>query len=328
MPDLPSQNDVLQYFASLSNWGRWGKDDQLGTMNHITPETRRRAVSLVQEGVTVSCSRPLSNAPGPDVLAQPVHFMIESGEGYTHDEKAGPARPAQTSSDFIGVAFHGHTVTHVDSLSHFFFDGKMYNGKPSNLVSTRYGATWESIEVLQGGILARGVLLDIPRLRRVPWLNPGEGVMREDLEAAEAAQGVRVEPGDVLLVRTGQLRRRAELGPWNIAAHGGTGTHANCLPFYHERSIAMLGSDTGNSLQHPGFRPVDQPRAPGGHRRHGAVDPRQRGPRRADRGVPGARPVGVHADHQPAAHRGRHGIARQPGGGVLVRPGPNARPSI
>ena len=179
MPDLPSQNDVLQYFASLSNWGRWGQDDQLGTMNHITPETRRRAVSLVQEGVTVSCSRSLSNAPGPDVLAQPVHFMIESGEGYAHDEKAGPARPAQTSSDFIGVAFHGHTVTHVDSLSHFFFDGKMYNGKPSSLVSTRYGATWESIEVLQGGILARGVLLDIPRLRRVPWLNPGEGVMRE-----------------------------------------------------------------------------------------------------------------------------------------------------
>ena len=162
MPDLPSQNDVLQYFASLSNWGRWGQDDQLGTMNHITPETRRRAVSLVQEGVTVSCSRSLSNAPGPDVLAQPVHFMIESGEGYAHDEKAGPARPAQTSSDFIGVAFHGHTVTHVDSLSHFFFDGKMYNGKPSSLVSTRYGATWESIEVLQGGILARGVLLDIP----------------------------------------------------------------------------------------------------------------------------------------------------------------------
>ena len=259
MPDLPSQNDVLQYFASLSNWGRWGQDDQLGTMNHITPETRRRAVSLVQEGVTVSCSRSLSNAPGPDVLSQPVHFMIESGEGYAHDEKAGPARPAQTSSDFIGVAFHGHTVTHVDSLSHFFFDGKMYNGKPSSLVSTRYGATWESIEVLQGGILARGVLLDIPRLRRVPWLNPGEGVMREDLEAAEAAQGVRVEPGDVLLVRTGQLRRRAELGPWNIAAHGGTGTHANCLPFYHERSIAMLGSDTGNSLQHPGFDQLTNP---------------------------------------------------------------------
>ena len=305
MPDLPSQNDVLQYFASLSNWGRWGKDDQLGTMNHITPETRRRAVSLVEEGVTVSCSRPLSNAPGPDVLAQPVHFMIESGEGYAHDEKAGPARPAQTSSDFIGVAFHGHTVTHVDSLSHFFFDGKMYNGKPSSLVSTRYGATWESIEVLQGGILARGVLLDIPRLRRVPWLNPGEGVMREDLEAAEAAQGVRVEPGDVLLVRTGQLRRRAELGPWNIAAHGGTGTHANCLPFYHERSIGPSPCSARDCHRHgqqpatPWFRPVDQPRAPGGHRRHGAVDPRH------DRGVPGARPVGVHADHQPAAHRAR-----------------------
>ena len=137
--------------------------------------------------------------------------------------------------------------------------GKCYNGKPSSLVSTRYGATWESIEVLQGGILARGVLLDIPRLRGVPWFNPGEGILREDLEAAEEAQGVHVGPGDVLLVRTGQLRRRAELGPWNIAAEGGTGTHSNCLPFYHERSIAMLGSDTGNSLIHPGFDRLGNP---------------------------------------------------------------------
>ena len=259
MPDLPTQDDVLAYFTSLSNWGRWGDEDELGTMNHITPETRRRAASLVQEGVAVSCSRTLSNAPGPDVLAQPVHYMIESGEGYAHDEKAGPPRPAQTSSDFIGVAFHGHTVTHVDSLSHFFFGGKMYNGKPSSLVSTRYGATRESIEVLQGGVLARGVLLDIPRLRGAPWLDPGDGVLREDLEAAEVAEGVRVGSGDVLLVRTGQLRRRAELGPWNIPAEGGTGTHANCLPFYHERSIAMLGSDTGNSLPHPGYDRLTNP---------------------------------------------------------------------
>ena len=259
MPDLPTQDEVLAYFTSLSNWGRWGDEDELGTMNHITPETRRRAASLVQEGVTVSCSRTLSNAPGPDVPATPIHYMIESGEGYAHGEKAGPPRPAQTSSDFIGVAFHGHVITHVDSLSHFFFDGKMYNGKPSSLVSTRYGATRESIEVLQGGVLARGVLLDIPRLRGVPWLNPGEGVLREDLEAAEAAAGVRIVPGDVLLVRTGQLRRRTELGPWNIAAEGGSGTHANCLPLYHERSIAMLGSDTGNSLIHPGFDRLTNP---------------------------------------------------------------------
>ena len=130
MPELPTQDEVLAYFTSLSNWGRWGDEDELGTMNHITPETRRRAASLVQEGVTVSCSRTLSNAPGPDVPATPIHYMIESGEGYAHDEKAGPPRPAQTSSDFIGVAFHGHVITHVDSLSHFFFDGKMYNGKP------------------------------------------------------------------------------------------------------------------------------------------------------------------------------------------------------
>ena len=259
MPDLPTQDEVLAYFTSLSNWGRWGDDDELGTMNHITPETRRRAVSLVQEGVTVSCARALSNAPGPDVSAQPVHYMIESGEGYAHGEKAGPRRPAQTSSDFIGVAFHGHTVTHVDSLSHFFFDGRDVQRQA---LQPRVHPLRRTPGVDRGAPGRRAGprgAAGHPRLRGVPWFNPGEGVLREDLEAAEAAEGVRVESGDVLLVRTGQLRRRAELGPWNIAAEGGTGTHANCLPFYHARSIAMLGSDTGNSLIHPGFDRLTNP---------------------------------------------------------------------
>jgi kynurenine formamidase len=259
MTNLPTQEEVLEYFTSLSNWGRWGNKDELGTMNHITPKTRLRAAMLASEGVTVSCSRTLSNATGPDVTAQPLHYMVESGEGYAHDEKVGPPRASQTATDFFGVAFHGHTVTHIDSLSHFFFNGQMYNGRPSNLVSTRYGATVESIEVIQGGILARGVLLDIPRLRGSRWLEPGDGVLREELEAAEIAQGVHADPGDVLLVRTGQLRRRAEIGAWNITAEGGTGTHANCLPFYHERSIAVLGSDTGNSLVHPKFDKLANP---------------------------------------------------------------------
>jgi len=259
MPDYPTEEDVLGYFKSLSNWGRWGPKDQIGTVNHITPEKRVRAASLVKDGFTVTCARPITTAIAPDVISQPIHYMIESGEGYAYNEKAGPRRMTQSSSDFFGMAFHGNTITHLDSLCHMFYESKMYNGQPSSLVSTRLGATTESIDSLRDGIVTRGVLLDIPRLRDVQWLEPGDGVMREDLEAAERDAGLLVEAGDVLLIRTGQLRRRNELGPWDMSAEGSTGPHAGCLPFFYERSISILGSDTANSLPHPGFTQLGNP---------------------------------------------------------------------
>ena len=259
MATVPTEEEALGYFQSLSNWGRWGPDDELGTLNHITPEKRLRAATLVRDGVTVTCARTISPALAPDVVAQPMRYMVDSGEGYAHNEKVGPPRSTQYTAEFIGMVYHGNTITHLDSLSHVFYESKMYNGRPAHLVSTRHGATAESIELLQNGVVARGVLLDIPRVRGVPWLEPGDGVMREDLEAAEEAQGVHVEAGDALLIRTGQLRRRIELGPWDIATEGGTGPYVSCLPFCHERSVALVGSDTNNSLPHRGYHQLGNP---------------------------------------------------------------------
>ena len=255
MATVPTEEETLGYFQSLSNWGRWGPDDELGTLNHITPEKRLRAATLVRDGVTVTCARTISPALAPDVVAQPMRYMVDSGEGLAHSEKVGPPFVAE----FIGMVYHGNTITHLDSLSHVFYESKMYNGRPAHLVSTRHGATAESIELLQNGVVTRGVLLDIPRLRGVPWLEPGDGVLREDLEAAEEAQGVHVEAGDALLIRTGQLRRRTELGPWDIETEGGTGPHVGCLPFCHERSVALVGSDTSNSLPHRGYHQLGDP---------------------------------------------------------------------
>ena len=247
------ENEVLGYFDSLSNWGRWGEDDQMGTLNLVTPEKTRRAAGLVQEGATLSCARTLRYEAAPDVPVPPLHYMIESGEGWSSGSNP------RASSDFIGVAFHGHFVTHMDSLAHFFWEGKLYNGRPAHMVSTRQGATAESIELVKNGVVTRGVLVDVPMVRGIDWVERGQGVTRADIEAAEARCGFTVEEGDVLLVRTGQLRRREVEGPADPNAAGSTACAADCLPLFHQRGIAVIGSDTGNDVMPSPYERVTNP---------------------------------------------------------------------
>ena len=244
--NIPSEEEVLGYFQSLSNWGRWGPDDQLGALNLITPEQVKRAVATVKEGVRVSLSRTIEFESTPDAPNPPVHFMLESGEGWASGDKVS-SRPSAAASDFFGMAFHGYTITHVDSLAHFFWDGKTYNGNPAHMVSTSLGATVNSVEQAKNGIVTRGVLVDVPMIRGIDWLERGEGVMPQDILAAEERCGFKVEEGDVLLIRTGQLHRRNVEGPVDRAT-GSTACQAACLPLFHERDIAMLGSDTGNDV--------------------------------------------------------------------------------
>ncbi|MBI4201044.1 MAG: cyclase family protein [Chloroflexi bacterium] len=254
---VPDEATVLGYSKALSNWGRWGKDDQLGTLNLVTPSKTLQAAKLVREGITVSCARPIIAESAPDALLPPLHFMIGSGEGFTPDAVPLPGQ-AQSSTDFIGMAFHGTTITHVDSLAHIFWEGRMYNGRPASLVTTRQGATASSIELLRHGVVTRGVLLDVARVRGVDWMEPGEAVFPQDLDAAEEACGARVQEGDVLLVRTGNYRRRLEKGPWDQGANR-PGPHAECLPWFHQRGIAMLGSDTPNDVAPSGYQRMSLP---------------------------------------------------------------------
>ena len=236
MTPIPTEEEVRSYIEKVSNWGRWGPDDQLGTLNLLTPEKTARAASLVREGRTVSCARPILPEPAPDVRIPPLHFMLGSGEDVTGPGPGG-------SSDFVGFAFHGSTITHVDGICHMFWDAKMYNGRPASLVTTREGAKAGNIELLYKGVVGRGVLLDIARLKGANWMEPGQGVMPEDVEAAEQAAGVRVEEGDILLIRTGNYKRRLTLGP---TGDGNPGPQAALLPWLHQRGIALLGSDTPN----------------------------------------------------------------------------------
>ena len=255
---VPTEEDVLGYLESLCNWGRWGSEDQKGTLNLITPEKRVRVADLINDGRTVSCSRPITTELAPDVTFQTMRFMVDSGEGRETDS---PERIPQRrgAAEFIGMVFHGQTITHIDSLSHYSWHGKMYNGRPVNLVTSREGAQVLSVDVAHEGIVTRGVLLDVAKNSGRDWYDPGEAVMPNDLEAAEEAAGVRVESGDVLLVRTGNYRKRLERGPSDPRHEGPPACHVACAPWFYDRGIAMLGTDTPNDIRPSGYPNIFSP---------------------------------------------------------------------
>jgi len=246
MAQAPSESDVIRMLDTLSNWGRWGADDELGTINLVTPDKRRAAAALVRDGVSVTCARPVTQEITADTTFQPLRFMVDSGEGR---DTASPERLLERrgAAEFIGMVFHGYTITHVDTPAHYFWNGKIYNGRSCNLVTSREGAQVESVDLLRDGVVSRGVLLDVAAVKG-RWLGPGEGVMPEDLEAAEAAAGVRVGSGDILLVRTGYYARRLAEGPRHPLKHGSPAAHVACAPWFRERDIAMLGTDTHNDV--------------------------------------------------------------------------------
>jgi kynurenine formamidase len=251
MPSDPPEQEVISWFDSLSNWGRWGPDDALGTLNLITPEVRRKAVATVTEGLSVSCSWDVP--PGPVGYEGAVTAVDLSGKSN--------ARIGWSLEHITGMVFHGYATTHLDALCHIFWDGHMYNGRPTDLVSEETGAQQLAITDAGGGMLTRGVLLDVARVRDVPWLEPGEGAYPEDLEAAETAQGVRVEPGDAVVLRTGYGRWRHETGKVSPMEEGITqpGWQAACLPWLHERGASFIGADTANDVSPSGYGTIALP---------------------------------------------------------------------
>jgi kynurenine formamidase len=213
----------------LSNWGRWGKDDEIGALNLITPEKRKQAAGLVKEGFSVSLASDADTVPAVD-NANPYEIKM-LGIG----------------NDQISIRYHGITHTHLDSLAHINDNGVFYNGyKPDADAVMKQGHAKNSIHNVKNGIFTRGVLIDIPRLKGVPYLEPGTPIYIEDLEAWERQAGVKLTAGDALFVRTGVWARRKALGPWlRGRAEGGrsAGLDPSVIPWLKARDIAILGSD-------------------------------------------------------------------------------------
>ena len=313
----PSEQQVLGWMSSLSNWGRWGEDDQRGCLNLVTPSKAKQAAGLVQDGVSVSCARPILTEMAADTTFQVQRYMVDSGEGRDTDP---PERTLtrRGAAEFIGMVFHGQTITHIDALSHYSWQGKLYNGKPANLVTSREGAQTHSIEPAGDGIVTRGVLLDIAALRNVDWLPPNQPVMPQDLEDAEARQGVRVEEGDILLVRTGNYRKR--LDDRTSAQHRADG----CLPGGLYALVQGPGSGhAGNGhVQRRAPKPVRNHRQPAAHCVPGDPGPlahRQCQPRGVSRGLPRTQPARIHADPGTTEAKKRDRLSGEPDSRFLGR---------
>jgi kynurenine formamidase len=215
----------------------WGPDDRRGALNYITQAELLAALAEPRLGRTISLAAPVEDRPAAD-NPDPARHEMTGALG----ADAGPG--LSFSMDRIAMNIHGDADSHIDALCHVIFDGKLYNGVPADTV-TESGAAELSIAVAAGGIVGRGVLLDVPRSRGVPWLEPGDHVTADDLLATERDQGVRIGRGDIVLVRVGHRRRRAERGPWDAAA-ARAGLHPALLALAAERQIAALGSDGNN----------------------------------------------------------------------------------
>jgi kynurenine formamidase len=232
-----SADEFRDLFDRVSNWGRWGPDDQRGALNHLTPERVAAAAALARSGRTVSLSRPLNTEREPD-NPEPADHRMTLLDGGEHPDGLAFVK------DYIGVDYHNDSHSHLDALCHVSYDGSLYNGLPADSVSEA-GAAVETVEALKDGLVGRGILLDVPRVRGVSWLEPGDSVLPGDLEAAERRDGVSVGEGDILLIRTGHATRLDELGPWDTASSK-AGLHPSCAEFLAERQVAALGCD-GNS---------------------------------------------------------------------------------
>jgi len=226
---------IAGLLEKVSNWGRWGADDQRGALNFITNEKRAAAARLVQSGETVSLSAPLATRPSRDNPTPVTHLMIRSGP-------VGHPLGSLGSADYFAIATHGLATTHLDALCHHFWRDKMYNGFDMSEVDFQ-GAHKCAIDVCREGIISRGVLLDIPKIRGVEWIEPGAAIYPEDLEAAENDHRVTTGEGDVLLVRTGRFKLRRAKGSGAVALGAMPGLHASCLEWLHQRKVAVLGSD-------------------------------------------------------------------------------------
>ena len=284
MPSVDmTEGEFRELFKAVSTWGRW--DGDRGALNHLTPARTAAAARLVRSGATVTLSQVLKTVARIDVPAPAEHHMTMLTDV---DIGSGSVRFAK---DYVGVDYHNDGHTHIDAFSHVAYDGRLYGGKSDKTV-TSDGAGTGSIELLKDGLVGRGVLLDVPRVRGVSWIEPGDHVFREDLEAAEDAQGVRVGTGDILLVRTGHTRRQAEREPWDTGhGEGGATPHGRDLPGGAMRRRPRLGRQQRHRPEHYRGDRVPYPRL--GDQRDGHPPARLPAVRGSGPAVRGGRPLGV-----------------------------------
>jgi kynurenine formamidase len=246
-PAKTTKGQVDKWMTELSNWNRWGKDDQRGTFNLITAEKRKQALKLVRDGVSISMAHTLDKEKLPDNPRPIEQKMTLDAGGH--------------AMDLYTIWYHGSTITHIDALCHYSFEGKIYNGYVKSEKIGENGCGVNGVENQKNGVITRGILIDLPLMKKVDYLEPGTAVTAADVEAWEKFANVKIGSGDAVFLRTGRWARRAKLGPWNVAASA-AGWHASVMPLLKQRDVALLGNDGVNDVQPSGIegspRPIHQ----------------------------------------------------------------------
>jgi kynurenine formamidase len=251
-PSLTTFAEYERALEELSNWGRWGPDDELGASNLITPEKRVAAAGLVTEGITVSLAH--------DIIQEPA---VDGGVFLDREVVNVGATGASDRYQYTGT-YHGTIHSHLDALDcHIMVDGVGYNGVTMEEIEAAEGCPRGSIHAQREGIVTRGVLFDATLLPGLAtpegWIEPGTAIHAADLVRLEEIQDVRVEPGDVILLYTGRWKRRAALGAWPTS-EGVAGYHADVAYFLKERGVSFIGHDMWNDAYPMEF--ADEERLP------------------------------------------------------------------
>lgn len=240
------QQDFDKIIDSISHWGRWGTNDQLGALNLITPQKRKSAALLVDTGISLSLSH--------DVVKE----VAASSPAFEHRMvSTGLEAGADSSADIYTVQYHGYTQTHLDALCHLFYKGQMYNGISQREVNEK-GAGKLSVLLMKTGLFTRGVLMDIPRLLGMEYLPGRRAIQPQDLDAWEKKSGVSVGPCDAIFIRTGRWARRAAQGDWDFESDS-AGLDVACLAWLRSRDVAVLASDLAADVMPSGIDGIKLP---------------------------------------------------------------------
>lgn len=238
LPEVPLE-DFDRLFEQLKRWGQYS-DPARGAWGEVGPEKVREAAALVTSGRTAQTALPWNTVSGIDNPNPALHMMVELGDRE-------PPEPT-ANKDFLGVAFHGKAVSHLDALSHIAYRGELFDGHRSAEVVNATGTDFGDVAALRH-LVTCGVLLDFAELEGREWVEPGTAFHAEDILRAEEHFGMRIEPGDAVLVRGGHFARRAKLGPWNPDEGGSAGLHVDAMPLLSERRISLLGGDGDSDVR-------------------------------------------------------------------------------
>jgi kynurenine formamidase len=245
-----TREDFDRLMKELSNWGRWGKDDQKGAVNLITPAKRKQSFSEAKEGFSVSMARAAETVQAID-NPRPITREFSRGRG---------GNVALTgiggANDVTTVAYHGYAHSHMDAFCHRTYNGQMYNGIPVSEI-TEKACNAGSIYNFKDGVITRGILMDIPRLKGVDYLEPGTRIYPEDLDAWVKQAHLKIEPGDAILIRTGKWARRDAKGPWDASQLAGL--YMTCAKWLHNHDAAILGSDAAEDVHPSGIEGITEP---------------------------------------------------------------------